>query len=313
MSVFVGGPGLRCEVQPDRGARIVSLQGEGGWEWLAASERTPSTGTGLPFVRPGMGGWDEVAPTVQADQDAEAPAGTPLPDHGDVWNIPWRVDRAGPGELAVSVALPSMPVALSRTITATGQGLRFHYRATSTSRAPLPLLWCAHPQFAAGPGVDVALESGGVRIAPELTEMYPGEGKDFDFAARPRHATMPAGTSLKAFIAPETRADAAVLSLPTGRSLRLDWDSTQLPYLGLFWDNGEFAAEPVLAVEPSTGWGERLSAAARQQRVLAVSQGQHLEWELHLSETAVSVPKFGAPRQRAQFWRASLPTTSSRG
>lgn len=286
MSEFVGGPGLRCEVQPDRGARIVSLQGADGWEWLTASERTPSTGTGLPFVRPGMGGWDEVAPTVQTDPDAEAPSGSrlpALPDHGDVWNIPWRVDHAGPDRLAVSVELPSMPVTLFRTITATESGLRFLYRATTTSLDPLPLLWCAHPQFAAGPGTDVALESGGVHIAPDLTEMYPGEGKALDFAARPRHATMPAGTSLKAFVDPEIRADAAVLSLPTGRSLRLDWDSRQLPYLGVFWDNGEFAAEPVLAVEPSTGWGERLSAATRQKRVLTVSLERPLEWELQLS------------------------------
>lgn len=176
-----------------------------------------------------------------------------------------------------------MPVTLFRTITATESGLRFLYRATTTSLDPLPLLWCAHPQFAAGPGTDVALESGGVHIAPDLTEMYPGEGKALDFAARPRHATMPAGTSLKAFVDPEIRADAAVLSLPTGRSLRLDWDSRQLPYLGVFWDNGEFAAEPVLAVEPSTGWGERLSAATRQKRVLTVSLERPLEWELQLS------------------------------
>lgn len=286
MSEYVGGPGLRCEVQPDRGARIVSLRGADGWEWLAASERTPAAGTSLPFVRPGMGGWDEVAPTVQADPDARDSTGArlpALPDHGDVWNIPWRVDHACPDRLSVSVELPSMPVTLSRTITATEGGLRLHYRAATTSVVPLPLLWCAHPQFAAGPGVDLALEAGGARIDPDLTEMYPRDGEALDFARRPMHGAMPAGTSCKAFVDPEVRADAAVLSHPSGRSLRLDWNARKLPYLGLFWDNGEFAAGPVLAIEPSTAWGERLSAAAQKDRVLAVSLESPLEWELELS------------------------------
>lgn len=286
MSEVVTGPGLRAEVHTDRGARIVSLRSDDGWEWLADSERTAVPGRGQPFVRPGMGGWDEVAPTVQADPRGGDIAGArlpALPDHGDVWNIPWQVDHASAERLTVSVALPSMPIILQRTITTTANGLRFGYRAATTSRDPLPLLWCAHPQFSAGPGTDVDLESGGIRIAPVLTEMYPGEGRALDFAARPMLGTMVTGTSFKAFLEPEISADAAVLRHPSGRFLRLDWDSTQLPYLGLFWDNGEFAAEPVIAVEPSTGWGERLSAAAARQRVLTLSRWRPLEWALSVA------------------------------
>jgi galactose mutarotase-like enzyme len=288
MTEVVRGPGLRCEVQPDRGARIVSLRGDDGCEWLAASERTASPGPGQPFVRQGMGGWDEVAPTVQTDREARDGAGRllgELPDHGDVWNVAWQVKAATSTALTASVRLSSLPVVLERSIAATTAGLSLSYRASTASEAALPLLWCAHPQFAAPPGTVVSLESGGVPISPSLTEMYPDAGKPRAFPAGPMRPALAPGSSLKAFVNPGVRVDAAVLRGGGTRALRIQWSAEQLPYLGLFWDNGEFAAEPVVAVEPSTAWGEKLSTAAGEGRVLTLRRGRPLEWALHLSAT----------------------------
>jgi len=286
MNLLVRGPGLSAEVQVDRGARIVSLRGDDGYQWLAPSEPTQRAGPGQPFVRTGMGGWDEVAPTVQADPDARDGAGSRLgvlPDHGDVWNVAWTVEAASPTVLTTSVKLTSMPVRLERTIAANATGLTLRYRASTDSAVPLPLLWCAHPQFAAGAGASLSIEAAGVSLSPALTEMYPQEGTLRSFPAGPLHSELAPGSSRKVFVDPAEKADTVVLSLDSGRALRIGWDAAQLPYLGLFWDNGEFAAEPVIAVEPSTGWGERLSTAAARQRVLTLSRGRPLEWELQLS------------------------------
>jgi len=286
MSHVVSGPGLRAEVHAGRGARIVSLRSDDGFEWLLPSEPTAAAGPGQPFVREGMGGWDEVAPTVQVDPDLLDSRGRPLPvlpDHGDVWNVPWTVGRATPNHLEASVGMGSLPIKLERTISATGSGLRLDYRASTTSKVPVPLLWCAHPQFTAGPGTAVELESLGRPIAPALVEMYPGEGVRREFPAGDMHRRLPAGTSLKAFVDPLVKADAAVLRHPSGQSLRLAWDPSQLPYLGLFWDNGEFTPGPVLAVEPSTAWGERLSTAVSQGMAPTVSMDQPVNWHLDLA------------------------------
>ena len=293
MTGIIKGPGLRAEVQADRGARIVSLRGDDGFEWLAASERTASGGLGQPFVRSGMGGWDEVAPTVQADPGMALLAGAMpalFPDHGDLWNVPWTVEHSAPDNFLASVNLVSMPIHLERRITATDSGLRFSYRASTASEVPLPIMWCAHPQFRAGTGAVVSLELEGRPIVPRLTEMYPRERRARNFPTAALHDHLRWGASLKAFVDPAVRTDAAVLLLPSGRSLRLGWDPEQLPYLGLFWDNGEFAAEAVLAVEPSTAWGERLSTAVQQGRALTVARDLPLAWTLDLAvgETPVS-------------------------
>jgi hypothetical protein len=286
MSNLVRGPGLLCEVHVDRGARIVSLRGDDGYEWLAPSKRTASPGRGQSFVREGMGGWDEVAPTVQTDVGMTDTAGTALadlPDHGDIWNVPWKLDSATPTVLATSVQLLSMRILLERTIAASATGLSISYRASTTAAGQLPLLWCAHPQFAAGGGATVALESAGAPITPQLIEMHPLAGRRLPFPDGSLHHDLAPASSVKAFVAPAVRADAAVLHVGLCRALRLAWDAEQLPYLGLFWDNGEFATEPVLAIEPSTAWGERLSAAVALLRVPTVSRGRPLEWALHLS------------------------------
>ncbi|PYH01309.1 hypothetical protein [Arthrobacter stackebrandtii] len=290
MKHVVRGPGLRAEVHAGRGARISSLRSDDGFEWLLASRPTVSAGPGQPFVREGMGGWDEVAPTVQADAGLLDEQGKPvpaLPDHGDIWNVPWTVGRAAPDELEMSVDLGSLPIRLERRISATGTGLRLDYRASTESPLPVPLLWCAHPQFAAGPDTTVALELSGKPVTPLLVEMYPGQGAVRSFPVEPVHGTLGPGTSLKVLAAARTTVDAAVLCHGGGRSLRIGWDPAALPYLGLFWDNGEFAREPVLAVEPSTSWGDRLSAAVRQGMALTVAAGAPLEWALDVSSTTV--------------------------
>ena len=112
MTHSVNGTGLRCEVHADRGGRIVSLLSDDGYEWLAPSTRTDRTGHGQSFVRIGMGGWDEIAPTVQADSvrvpDATGLPETQLPDHGDIWNVEWQLNAASPTSLSMSVQLASV-------------------------------------------------------------------------------------------------------------------------------------------------------------------------------------------------------------
>jgi galactose mutarotase-like enzyme len=276
----IAGPGLRCIVDTDQGARIVSLRSDDGCEWLSPSYPAEQPGLGAPFVRAGMGGWDEVAPSVQADV---LPDGTPVSDHGDIWNVPWAVTSAASDELVVETTLVSLPVTLRRTIRATEAGLRFEYTATTDALGEHPVLWCAHPQFSAGPHASLTLSLAGSVVTPELIEVHPNRGARREFPVAPLHAALRRGTSLKAFLPPGVAADGATLNLGGAESLRLSWDPASVGYLGLFWDNGEFAAEPVLAIEPATGWGDSISEAIASGQVMSVSAGSPRSWSLDLA------------------------------
>ena len=258
------GAGIDLLVDVSDGARIVSLTA-GGREWLAPSApRLPGA-----FVQAGSGGWDEAVPTVAACVLAD---GTVLPDHGDVWSADWTVTARGADHLETTVRLASLPVTLRRRITATASGIRLSYTATTDRREPMPLLWAAHPLFAAEPGTRIALDGD-----PVLVEEYPQRGRALAWDA---HRAAGHG-ALKAF-STGSHSSARVVH-PDGSALRLDWDPRALPHLGLYWDGDEFTPTPVVAVEPSTGRGDSAALAAAEARVRTLSSAAPLHWWLELA------------------------------
>ena len=255
------GAGIDLLVDVSDGARITSLRA-GGREWLAPGG--PRSGTA--FVQRGSGGWDEAVPTVAACVLAD---GTVLPDHGDAWRGDWAVTSRGADHLETTVRLASLPVTLRRRISATATGIRLSYSATTDRREPMPLLWAAHPLFAAEPGTRIAVDGG-----PGLVEEYPRRGRPLAWDA---HRAAGHG-ALKAFTR-GSHSSARVVH-PDGNALRLDWDPRRLPHLGLYWDGDEFTSTPVVAIEPSTGRGDSAALAAAEGRVRMLSSAAPLHWWL---------------------------------
>ena len=288
--------GLAAAIDPDNGGRILSLTSGPAherFEWLAVGTDAPDPTRGIPFVRDGMGGWDEVVPSVAPVTLA---TGVGIPDHGDAWNTPWEVVRAlsaTPGLLAsltLEITLASVPVTIRRTIAASGAGLVLEYVASTTSEVPIPLLWSAHPQFRAEPGSTVSVAVGGVPLRPALVEEYPERGVARSWELVANTGLPPRGVSRKVFVdrgihTAMPAVDSATLSHPTGEALTLAWNPAELPHLGLFWDNAEFAGGAIIAIEPSTGRGDSLLDADAAGRVLRVARAAPLSWSLRVVAT----------------------------
>ena len=89
-------PVLRLVTVPGMGAKIVSLYDKRhGREWLVPpTERLfGPVPYGVQFDAQDMSGWDEMFPTIDACAYPlpGAYAGAALPDHGEVWPLPWAV------------------------------------------------------------------------------------------------------------------------------------------------------------------------------------------------------------------------------
>ena len=259
----ITGGGITVEVDVADGARITSLT-TGDREWLAPSgPRSPGA-----FVQPGSGGWDEAIPTVSACTLAD---GTVLADHGDAWQTPWTLDSADAGHIQTSLRLTSLPITLTRRIQATASGIRLAWTASTDSPGPVPLAWCAHPLFTADAGTRIVLAD----PAPGLIEEYPRRGAPRDWPGAV------GASAIKAFTdAP--RSGAAIVHAD-GDTLALHWDPALLPYLGLYWDGGEFTDTPVVAIEPSTAFGDSAARAAAEGRIRLLQPGQQFSWWLSLT------------------------------
>lgn len=269
---------LRVVVVPELGGKIASLR-LGDREWLAAPAgdlHRPSYGD--TFVDADMSGWDEMLPTIDA---CVLPSGAALPDHGEVWSCPWRVERASADELVCEVSGRVLPYALRRYLSVGSAGgvatLRMDYELRVTGPDPVPLLWAAHPQFVVSPKTRLVLPShvdGVWQVWPKGTRLpWPGDGQ-------PALEGVGEGEARKLYLPTRLRADWCALEEPDGSSLRLNWDPELVPYLGIWIDHGLAARQPVVALEPTTGYYDSLERADRDGRVSVISPGRPLQFTL---------------------------------
>lgn len=264
------GPALAVEVDAGRGAKIVSLREPDGLEWLAQRAPGRPVGPGRAFIDAEMAGWDECAPSIVAC----VVDGRDVPDHGDLWDTPFR---AIDGWLEATGE--SLDYRFARRITAVDGGIRLDYRAEALSAA-VPFLWAAHPQFAAPAGTRVELP-GVVEVVDVLdpavaTVPWTSELASIDTVApggcRKVYAPLAVGVSRARIVRPE------------GRALELEW-SGECPYVGVWFDGAAYSPEPVIAIEPSTGYYDSLDRAVAAGLVPMIEPGHPLTWWLEVRPT----------------------------
>jgi len=290
---------LRVVVTPALGAKIVSLfDKRSGVEWLAGSgtRAVRPVAYGADFERQDMSGWDEMFPTISACAypGPGARHGVALPDHGEVWALPWSVEAAGPGELRLSVEGRALPYRLTRTLRFTGPDtLALDYHLQNGGSDPLPYIWAAHPQVACGDAAQIVLPPHIRQVCnvlppawgwgePQAVYGWPAAGGE---TGAPRQIDRTGPPSLrraaKFYVLPTERADwAAVVRQSRGDTLRLAWDTTSVPYFGLWIDEGALHHQSVAAPEPATGFYDSLALAWEKGQVLTLEPEADTAWTL---------------------------------
>ena len=291
---------LRVVMVPLMGAKIVSLlDRRGDFEWLTgpmSGRPVRPVAYAAPFIEQDMAGWDEMFPTILAcAYPGPGPHhGVALPDHGEAWALPWEVTRAAEGELTLTLQGRALPYRLTRGVSfIAADALAFRYTLENLGDDPLPYMWAAHPQFLAGADCQIVLP-------PEITEVVNTVGPDVGWGPREGRfgwpeATAPDGHRVrldevgspalglghKFFALPDARPSwAEVRRVESGHWLRLEWDPVEVPYLGLWVDEGMVNSEAVVAPEPTTGWYDDLALAWSKGKVKIVPAGGVHTWTL---------------------------------
>lgn len=267
----VRGDGWSARVSAARGGKIVSLRSD-GVEWLAQPllPLPPPAVPGAAFTDAEMCGWDECAPTIVAG----TAAGCALPDHGELWTQRWDVagDR-------LAVRGPSFGYRLERRLVPRGPALRLEY-VLAAGVQDVPFLWAAHPQLVAPRGSVVRVATTATQVLDVMADPA------LPVPLRPELCavdTLEPGGCRKFYLGPEDRASSASLVRPGGRTLTMTWDPAVTPYLGVWLDRGAYSREPVVAIEPSTGFYDSLAPALDRGLVPVVPAGSELTWWCQVS------------------------------
>jgi hypothetical protein len=271
----VFGPTAAAIVDPDRGGRLVSLVGPGNREWLsqAKGQSNAPVGDQSSFTASDPAGWDECAPSI----DACIVDGHAIPDHGDVWSAQWVVRETRNDLLEMTATGTSFGYRIHRTIRATAVGFRLEYSAHAL-RGSFPFMWTAHPLFAIGPGTYIELSPSPQSVIDVLDPR--GQSVPWSQELSTLDSLSPSGIR-KVYVNPEQLVVAATVRHSDGAALTMTWENC--PYLGLWFDNGLYSSQPVIALEPSLAFRDSLALAVELGRAPMLAADRELHWALEVA------------------------------
>ncbi len=287
---------LRVITTPRLGAKIVSIfDKEAAHEWLLPPANRPFQEVlyGALFTGQDMSGWDEMLPTIEAC-DYPVPGqfeGAMLPDHGEVWTLPWNIIDIQTDSLTMAVAGRSLPYLLKRIMRVIGVNkVRLEYEVLNTGQEDLVMLWAAHPQFKVDADTRIVLPLEVQNLFNVLkTEDWNAVGGLYSWP----NARTANGEAFKLdrinasgihkywkfYVPPEQAIRwAALVQLSGTHWLRLGWDPNFVPFLGIWIDDGVFNPVSTIALEPATGFYDSLTRAWANQRIMRVQPEACYQW-----------------------------------
>lgn len=238
-------------------------------------------------------GFDEVLPSIDA---CPYPYGvykdTPVPDHGEVWALPWQhqVHADGNG-LTAWVKSPRLPYIFTRELILSGMEIRMHYMLENLANEPFAFIWTPHCLL------NCSVHT--VLVIPEnLTEVMSVEHSTKTLGTWGTRHTYPQTTdqngrpiNLATTQPPESRSCekfyftqkntqgwCAIKHTDNADSLTYRYDADKVPYLGVWKTQGGYRGDYNLALEPCTGeWDDLYVAHKIRRAAVCAPQGKY-EW-----------------------------------
>ena len=293
-------------VMPAQGGKIASLR-IGSHELLhpPLNPYGPRNRT-MGFSEGDASGWDECLPSV-AECSVTTKAGTmTVPDHGDLWRVPWQVLESTEDSITLRAQCFSLPLQLTRSLilseTVSGWKIRLLYSLINLADYAVPWAWTAHPLFACEEGDRIVLPSGvrslrledslgsrlgtrGDAVAWPMAKVVNGPVAD---GAEDDLSRAHAGCSRRAdklFAGPMQEGWSQLERAAIGLRITVGFDPHITPYLGLWlcyggWPQGHELKQVCVALEPATAPVDSLAASGDWSRWL--DPGVTVNWPMEV-------------------------------
>jgi galactose mutarotase-like enzyme len=302
---------LSVAVLPRWGAKIASifyipLNRELLWQNPGKQYR--KTAYGDPYEAGEASGFDEMFPTIsRCYYEADPWAGIEMPDHGEVWSIPWECETTEK-EIRLSVKGVRFPYVLQKSVYLEESTLHQQYRIVNQSDADFEYIWAAHPLFNTSPGMKLVVPPGMCTIVNAVPSNrlgqygrcydFPmakfGDGRVFDLSTVPEKNS---GDYQKYwFLGKVTQGWCRLHDQHEKLSIDLRWPVEEVPYLGVWVNEGAWAGQYNIAPEPATGAMDRVDFSKMWGMGSQLGGGEKKQWwlsiavreveELHQSEQA---------------------------
>jgi len=284
---------------PESGGKIQSIYDK-RWQkeilYQSGRDEFRKASYGAKFESGDVSGFDEVFPTIDECFYPSGPwLGTPIPDHGEVWALPWDYEIVGRSVFLRAHGI-RFPYQIEKKVEFLREScIRLSYQAVNFSNFDFEFIWCPHPLFLCNENTRVVLppsvkqvvstcslenklgEYGSIHPWP-VTKTLDGEPYDISDVMHPPYAG-----KCEKFYAVDRPLEGwcALQNQLSGETIGLSYPAERLPYLGV-WE-GIIDGRYVTALEPVTGALDRLDVARLAKKSAVIKAGSKHVWYLNLT------------------------------
>jgi galactose mutarotase-like enzyme len=278
---------LRAVIIPELGGRVWELEDRiRGRQWVWHREDVPlqSSPVGAVYDDVWAGGWEELFPN-------DAPGwfeGRNLLDHGEWWTMRWTAADASSGASAkvrLSAKSSVLKASCSKEfrLASDDATLSVRYQIRSDELQPFHFLFKQHLAINITPDCRLKMPGGRVQaVDPSFGTMlrgdtdfswpFAGEGeKSFDLRMIPRRHSK---AKEFVYVRDLPQSWCGVEDVRQGASIRMDFDSRQLPFVWLFLTYGGWRNLYTAVLEPCSNLPKDLSEAVRLGQSARLEPGQ---------------------------------------
>lgn len=287
---------LRLTLVPESGGKIASLIFlPDGREllWQNPGERFQAAEYGQPFSKGEAAGFDDMFPNINECHYPDEPwKGALLPDHGELWSLPWDVlMRDDCVELEVSGV--RLPYRLKKNVSLRDSTVRLGYRLENPTPFPMAFVYATHPLFNVDPGDYIRVPGGMRRVVNAVpSKRLPAYGKEYAFPEIPAggdalidlSTVEPKNDGYKKYYFSETSEEGwcSLCRKKAGLEIRMDYSQDILPYLGIWINEGGWGDQYNLALEPASAPMDDPVAAERWGHRSLIEADSEMEWRIDM-------------------------------
>lgn len=289
---------LKVKLLPDIGFKMVSLEykpkkKEFIFQPLNKKYEIPFYGD--DFEKYDTSGLDEMIPTIAKCIYPEGLyKGSILPNHGDVWSIPWSVNCID-NTVKGKVTLKSLPLEFFKELTFQEENLlRIDYKVKNLSSKNISFLWALH-------GLNIFDDETKLILPNEENRIINvhendvlgciGQVNTFPFAKDINGATIDL-TLFKSykdnrsykyyFLNPVKNGEVGLQYVKDNIMYLIKYDAEKIPYLGVWITKGGFKGEYNCAIEPSNGFYDSLELAFKNKRLKKLNPFEKTSWTIFI-------------------------------
>ncbi len=288
---------LKVSVLAEIGSKIASiiykpLNYEVLWQNPGKKYRKTNYGDSYPSGE--FSGFDEMFPSISRCFYENPPfAGVEIPDHGEVWSIPWQYSIEK-DRVALEVKGIRLPYKLYKKVFLEETGIRIEYEAVNLSDFNLDFIWAAHPLFNTTKGMEFIVPPGMNKIVNAVAgKRLPDYGKTYDFPV----AQFADGSKFNFAIVPEknnfgfqkyyflgkvTRGWCILYDPSQKLNISLSFPKKKVPCLGMWLNEGGWDGQYNIAPEPATAAMDSITAAKLWQPNSVLKANQKINWYLNI-------------------------------